>query len=943
MRRAARGKGRGGSSAGAPAAPGMRRPQQARPQAPAKRARDASDEDEGDSSDEDEDPATRRAHRRAGSPPRAGESAPAGDHPATPFQRLLAADAKASRGDNNDPASLVTGKDDAAAAAEAALQRRLARKLGLKKVKSRAAADAAAPLSAAARELEAAWTAAGFGGSDAEEGGGDMAEAGSESNEEGEDDDDGCTTATESEEEEGEGEGGGGGGRRAATTRSLSPSSEGEGTPSGDSLSDPLPGGGTSGEEDEGDSGLSLSSDGEGGEEEGGRLSSSDDDGVDHPSPAGHPAPASARYVPPALRRAMAAAIGAGHAHAPSPLDAADAAAQRAVTGALNRLADGTLPSVGPAIAALVRGEGGGRPARARAAVVGELVKAAEAGPRATPAFAAAAAGLVVGVAGAARSPALAAEAAAATAAALERAVAAADSTAAANLTGLACALYAAGGMGSAALFGLLSRRLAAFTEADVAVAAATLRASGPRLRSEDPAAMKCIVLAASSKAAAARAAGTLTPRADALLGLVLDVKNNRGGGRGGAGGAATPAAALSAGASRWVRDAGGGDVSASLACVEWDTLVAPEAARRGAWWQAGPPPGSGLGRSAGTAGTDPLGLLAPPTPAAAAAAAAADDDAHNASTTPDSLIRLAATHGMTSAPRRAAFCVVMGSADAADAAERLLRLALPGPAGRETVRVPLECALAEPAWNPYYPLLLTRLANGSGRAGRATLRLAVRDALRGAADGAEAWPPRKAATLARLVGFLLAQKGVLPLAAVVPAPAELSTYGAPIPARRRLLWRAVVRAALAAGSDRAAAVGPFERLASAAAHSEAAAFGGGGGGDEDEYVLAMAAAAGGKMARPDEAEGGDGKEGGQRGGRGGGGATPAACAALQAFVRAHVVPWLPTAGPAPGGSGGPGSAAVGVDELTLRARDAERALGRGAKSGGGGGGGRVF
>jgi hypothetical protein len=159
-----------------------------------------------------------------------------------------------------------------------------------------------------------------------------------------------------------------------------------------------------------------------------------------------------------------------------------------------------------------------------------------------------------------------------------------------------------------------------------------------------------------------------------------------------------------------------------------------------------------------------------------------------------------------------------------------------------------------------------------------------------------------------------------VPLAALLPPPPPSPASLAPspaLPARRRLVWRSLVRAALAAAPGRAEAAAPFERLAAAAAHSEAAAFGGGGGrggfGGEDEDECVAAGAPGPSSPA----------------------ATPAGCAALRAFIRSAVVPWLPAAGPAPAGVGGPGGPTVDVDELTLRARDAERACGKGAKAGG--------
>ena len=738
-----------------------------------------------------------------------GKRARASDRPRINFEALMEEQGVAVPGGKAAP-----GAAAAALAAEEALQRRLAKKLGIK---------------GAARKRVL---------------GDDRAQA--------------TTTGLDSD------------GEREEEEALFRSSSDGDGSESSLS-SDGAPSGSllSSGSEDEGEDASLLSS----GSDESGSQSPSGSDGSDSDDapPSSTPPPATTaaatgRYMPPAARRA-AAATADNDPHA---------ATRRRVTGLLNRLADANLASVGREVATLYREAVG---AAVRPALVSTLVDAVARGPRATPAFAGVAAAFVAGVSGAARAPEIAAEFCAAVAGELEAAAGRADGVAAANLAAVTVALHAAGVLTAPALLDMLDARLAAFTDTDVAAASAVLRGGGARLRRDDPVGLKRVVLAAAAAVARARAADTLTPRADALLSLVLDVKNNRvAAARGSA--AAAPAAAPSPAAAHWLRDVGAADV-ATLHGVTWSVLLAPD--KRGAWWL---PPAGGFEGGGGDAG-DRGGSL-PSTTLSPLDAASAD------------LLRLAAAHRMTTEPRKVAFCVVMSAADAADAAERLLRLPLRGAAAREIVRVPVECALREAAWNPYYHHLLVRLA-AAGRAHRASLRLALHDALASgeAAAAAAATTPggdaasaRRAAHAARLAGGLIAAH-TIPLA---PLLAGVELVGAP-PAPRVAVWRSLVRTALSSARSREDAAAPFERLAAAA-------------------------------SRPPPVDRRDGEDG-----EGGdtNHATPrrvdvgTACGGLRAFIRRRVVPWLAEA---PAGTGGPS-----LDEMTLRAKAAEKALAVGQRA----------
>ena len=706
--------------------------------------------------------------------------------------------------------------------------------------------------------------------------------------------------------------------------------------------------------------------------------------------------PHEGQYLPPAARAAAAAAAaaearkkGGGN---DSSNDVESAAVLRRVRGLLNRLAEANLRGVSGDVASLFASPGAASPALVREALCLELVSSCAKGPRASAAFASAAAALVAAVAANVKSQRLAAEFAASTSIALEEALrvkerkqkkgndggeeegsdSVVDSTSVSSLVSLCCALHSVGVLRPAAMFSLLNVRFERFDrDADVAAAAAVLRLSGARLRSEDPAALKEAVLIAAEKAAEARKAGRLTARGEALLSLVLDVKNNR---RGGGQEQQQGPGALSAATMRWLRSgapsassaplsssaaASAGEEHYALHGVTWETLVSPS--KRGQWWL---PSAS----AAAAKGKDKLlSAAAPPSSTRVRLAEDEDDDAENINgLETDDLLALAAAQRLGSTPsRRACFCAAMGAADAADGAERLLRLPLKGASARDVVRVPLSCALREASWNPYYSALLSRLARAK-RSHRASLLLALRDELRDAAEGSGTGSgggennPRAAATLARLAGALVAGH-VVPLSSLLPREgrrggqaaegdaASLSALcglsagsdalAALLPPRRIALWRSLLRHALAAAPDRASAASPFERMSAAAlAAKRNGGRGGGGGrssrgsdGDDDDLD-------GFAEARLEKRKRKDASASDAPGARVGPLAFPPldaseACASLRSFIRRFVVPGLDG-----GASSSSGSStmfgSVSLDELTLRARGAERALAAGAKAG---------
>jgi nucleolar MIF4G domain-containing protein 1 len=212
-----------------------------------------------------------------------------------------------------------------------------------------------------------------------------------------------------------------------------------------------------------------------------------------------------------------------------------------------------------------------------------------------------------------------------------------------------------------------------------------------------------------------------------------------------------------------------------ALSSLTWPKLL-DAASHRGAWWLPAPagvdaPPDEDDGDDGGRAHAR-----------AAAAARGAREGAE--------LLRAAASLRMNTDARRAVFCALMGADDCADAAERLLKLPLPGGQEREVMRVLLECCLQEAAYNPFYELTATRLCMAAKRH-RVTLQYCVWDRWK-ELESADA---RRLAHLARFCAGAL-HRGALPLGAL--RAAELDAAAAPgAPPRRVAHFRLLLRALL--------------------------------------------------------------------------------------------------------------------------------------------------
>lgn len=114
-------------------------------------------------------------------------------------------------------------------------------------------------------------------------------------------------------------------------------------------------------------------------------------------------------------------------------------------------------------------------------------------------------------------------------------------------------------------------------------------------------------------------------------------------------------------------------------------------------------------------------------------------------------MLKLAAKQHMNTDIRRSIFCILMGSSDCDDAFEKLVRLNLRGKQDREIIRVLVHCCGQEKSYNPFYAFLAIRICQFQSKA-KFTLQLSIWDLFKQMND----MKARKAANIGKLCAHLL-------------------------------------------------------------------------------------------------------------------------------------------------------------------------------------------
>lgn len=229
------------------------------------------------------------------------------------------------------------------------------------------------------------------------------------------------------------------------------------------------------------------------------------------------------------------------------------------------------------------------------------------------------------------------------------------------NLMAFLAELYNLDVIGCPLVYDYIRQLMADLTESSTEVLLRVIRHCGPRLRQDDPSALKEIV---------ANAGTSTSVRHKFLLESLSDLQTKR----------AKPAA-LTEHVTRVKKTLGTLKTRQEPLRMTLSDLANTD--KRGKWWQVG-------------------GVVHDIQHTAAPTASSAADSV-------DSLSRLAKAQGMNTDVRRAIFVTLMSSADYKDAHTRLLKLGLKKAQAHEIPRVLVHCVCAEATYNRFYTLVATQ------------------------------------------------------------------------------------------------------------------------------------------------------------------------------------------------------------------------------------------
>ena len=263
------------------------------------------------------------------------------------------------------------------------------------------------------------------------------------------------------------------------------------------------------------------------------------------------------------------------------------------------------------------------------------------------------------------------------------------------NLIGFLSYLYTFQLTGSTIMFDYIRIFLEGLSENNTELLLRMIRTSGQQLRSEDPSALKDIVLLL-QRSVAQIGEDKLSVRTKFMIETINNLKNNR---------VKTGVSASQVSSEHTTR------MKKTLGTLSNRTTKATEPLRisladirdsekKGKWWLVG------------ASYHDPAKLVNGPVGASSTRIKQDDVDAGYETDTPGKIssAKLARAQGMNTDVRRAIFMSILDASDIKDAHLRLLKLHLKNKQQLEIPRVLLHCASTETAYNPYYTLIARKL-----------------------------------------------------------------------------------------------------------------------------------------------------------------------------------------------------------------------------------------
>jgi nucleolar MIF4G domain-containing protein 1 len=321
------------------------------------------------------------------------------------------------------------------------------------------------------------------------------------------------------------------------------------------------------------------------------------------------------------------------------------------------------------------------------------------------------------------------------------------------NMILILCYLYNYNIVHCSFLYGVIRNLIESFSELDIECLLLLLNHCGRALRSDDPSALKEIVLLVQRKKSQHSKAGSAS-RVDYMVTAIMDLKNNK---------RRKQDAVHSDKASKLrkllgrIKSTAASSNSAktpseSSLRISLDDILNAET--KGRWWKVG---ASWIGnqyRFSDTGKGDNE---------SAENEAKATESGKN-SEQDDQLMRLASKYRMNTERKRAIFCIIMGGSDCEDAFEKLCRGdMLKNRSERDTIRVLMECCGNEKSYNKFYGHLASRLCEYQPQC-QFSFQLAFWDIFK----QFDSMGVRKAANLAKLLFHLVAVDHSLKLMSVV-------------------------------------------------------------------------------------------------------------------------------------------------------------------------------
>ncbi|KAL7578336.1 hypothetical protein ACA910_012742 [Epithemia clementina (nom. ined.)] len=339
------------------------------------------------------------------------------------------------------------------------------------------------------------------------------------------------------------------------------------------------------------------------------------------------------------------------------------------------------------------------------------------------------------------------------------------------NLMLLLCYLYNFDIVHCSLIYDVIRDLIISFQEVDIELLLIILSHVGRSLRSDDPSALKAIVLDV-QKRAYENEISKNSSRVAYLVSAVVDLKNNKRRKQDTVFGEKTTQLRKLIGRIKSVVASNTGNVRSSDASLRIRLNDILQAEGKGRWWRVGAAWEGNQHTSVVGSNSDVTQSSAEKPRSASSLSQMEEEDKES------KLLQLAAKYRMNTDTRRSIFCIIMGSADFEDAFEKLVRAGmLKNKSERETARVLMENCGNEKAYNQFYAHLAKRICEYQSQA-KFTFQLAFWDSFK----QLESMKPRKAANLAKLLFALIVEHRVLKLHVLkgidMTSPDDLSETG---------------------------------------------------------------------------------------------------------------------------------------------------------------------